>query len=32
MMSQLAGQPVRVQFMRWDENGWTLMVPRILAR
>lgn len=22
LMSQLAGQPVRVQFMRWDEHGW----------
>ena len=21
-MSQLAGAPVRVQFMRWDEHGW----------
>jgi CO/xanthine dehydrogenase Mo-binding subunit len=22
VMSQLAGKPVRVQFMRWDEHGW----------
>jgi len=22
LMSQLAGKPVRLQFMRWDENGW----------
>ncbi len=22
IMSQLAGAPVRVQFMRWDEHGW----------
>ncbi len=22
LMSQLAGAPVRVQFMRWDEHGW----------
>jgi len=22
VMSQLAGAPVRVQFMRWDEHGW----------
>ncbi len=22
LMSQLAGKPVRVQFMRWDEHGW----------
>jgi len=22
LMSQLAGQPVRLQFMRWDEHGW----------
>ena len=21
-MSQLAGAPVRLQFMRWDEHGW----------
>jgi nicotinate dehydrogenase subunit B len=22
LMSQMAGAPVRVQFMRWDEHGW----------
>ena len=22
VMSQLAGKPVRLQFMRWDEHGW----------
>ena len=22
IMSQLAGKPVRLQFMRWDEHGW----------
>jgi nicotinate dehydrogenase subunit B len=22
IMSQIAGRPVRVQFMRWDEHGW----------
>jgi CO/xanthine dehydrogenase Mo-binding subunit len=22
IMSQLVGEPVRVQFMRWDEHGW----------
>jgi CO/xanthine dehydrogenase Mo-binding subunit len=22
VMSQLAGAPVRLQFMRWDDNGW----------
>ena len=22
LMSQLAGKPVRLQFMRWDEHGW----------
>jgi CO/xanthine dehydrogenase Mo-binding subunit len=22
ILSQLAGRPVRVQFMRWDEHGW----------
>ncbi len=22
LLSQLAGQPVRLQFMRWDEHGW----------
>lgn len=27
VMSQLAGQPVRVQFMRWDEHGWDTYGP-----
>jgi nicotinate dehydrogenase subunit B len=27
MMSQLAGAPVRVQFMRWDEHGWDTYGP-----
>ncbi|MEY4642917.1 MAG: hypothetical protein RLZZ227_2911 [Pseudomonadota bacterium] len=27
MMSQLSGQPVRVQFMRWDEQGWDTYGP-----
>ena len=22
ILSQLAGKPVRLQFMRWDEHGW----------
>ena len=22
LLSQLAGKPVRLQFMRWDEHGW----------
>ena len=22
LMSQIAGKPVRMQFMRWDEHGW----------
>ena len=22
LLSQLAGEPVRLQFMRWDEHGW----------
>jgi CO/xanthine dehydrogenase Mo-binding subunit len=26
-MSQEAGQPVRVQFMRWDEHGWDNFGP-----
>ena len=24
ILSQLAGKPVRLQFMRWDEHGWDL--------
>ena len=27
LLSQLAGQPVRLQFMRWDEHGWDLYGP-----
>jgi nicotinate dehydrogenase subunit B len=27
LMSQLAGKPVRVQFMRWDEHGWDQYGP-----
>lgn len=27
LASQLAGQPVRVQFMRWDEHGWDTYGP-----
>lgn len=27
LLSQLAGQPVRVQFMRWDELGWDTYGP-----
>ena len=27
LMSQLAGQPVRLQFMRWDELGWDNFGP-----
>jgi CO/xanthine dehydrogenase Mo-binding subunit len=27
LMSQMAGQPVRVQFMRWDEHGWDTYGP-----
>ena len=26
-MSQLAGTPVRLQFMRWDEHGWDNFGP-----
>ena len=31
IMSQLAGRPVRVQFMRWDELGWDNYGPAQLA-
>jgi len=31
ILSQAAGQPVRVQFMRWDENGWDNFGPAQLA-
>jgi nicotinate dehydrogenase subunit B len=27
LMSQLAGAPVRLQFMRWDEQGWDTYGP-----
>jgi CO/xanthine dehydrogenase Mo-binding subunit len=27
VMSQLAGAPVRLQYMRWDENGWDFYGP-----
>jgi nicotinate dehydrogenase subunit B len=27
LMSQLAGKPVRLQLMRWDEHGWDLFGP-----
>jgi nicotinate dehydrogenase subunit B len=30
LMSQLAGAPVRVQFMRWDEMGWDNTAPGTL--
>jgi CO/xanthine dehydrogenase Mo-binding subunit len=31
VMSQLAGAPVRLQFMRWDEHGWDNYGPAIMA-
>ncbi len=31
IMSQLAGKPVRVQFMRWDEHGWDNYGPAHLG-
>ena len=31
IMSQLAGRPVRVQFMRWDELGWDNFGPAQVA-
>ena len=27
VMSQLAGKPVRLQYMRWDEHGWDFYGP-----
>jgi hypothetical protein len=27
LMSQLAGSPVRLQLMRWDEHGWDMFGP-----
>ena len=31
LMSQLAGRPVRLQFMRWDEHGWDNYGPAHVA-
>jgi CO/xanthine dehydrogenase Mo-binding subunit len=31
VMSQLAGAPVKLQFMRWDEHGWDNYGPAIMA-
>jgi CO/xanthine dehydrogenase Mo-binding subunit len=31
VMSQLAGAPVRLQFMRWDEHGWDNYSPAVLV-
>ena len=31
MISQLAGTPVRLQFMRWDEQGWDNYGPALLS-
>jgi len=30
VMSQLAGKPVRLQFMRWDEHGWDNYAPAVM--
>lgn len=32
LLSQLAGQPVRVQFMRWDEHGWDTYGPAHIGK
>jgi nicotinate dehydrogenase subunit B len=32
LLSQLAGAPVRVQFMRWDEHGWDTYGPAHLGK
>jgi nicotinate dehydrogenase subunit B len=32
LASQLAGAPVRVQFMRWDEHGWDTYGPAHLGK
>ena len=32
IMSQVAGKPVRVQFMRWDEHGWDNFGPAHIGR
>ena len=31
-MSQAVGKPVRLQFMRWDEHGWTHYGPALMYR
>jgi CO/xanthine dehydrogenase Mo-binding subunit len=31
IMSQALGRPVRSQWMRWDEHGWTHMGPGIMS-
>jgi len=31
ILSQLAGAPVRLQYMRWDEHGWDNYAPAVLA-
>ncbi len=31
VISQLAGAPVRLQFMRWDEQGWDNYGPALLT-
>jgi CO/xanthine dehydrogenase Mo-binding subunit len=31
VISQLAGSPVRLQFMRWDEQGWDNYGPALLT-
>ena len=32
VLSQLAGRPVRVQFMRWDEHGWDTYGPAHIGK
>ena len=32
LMSSLAGSPVRVQFMRWDEHGWDTYGPAHIGK
>ena len=31
IMSKAVGAPVRLQFMRWDEHGWTHFGPAIMT-
>jgi CO/xanthine dehydrogenase Mo-binding subunit len=31
VLSQAAGAPVRLQYMRWDEHGWDNYAPALLA-